>query len=152
MEVSLGPGHIVLDGDPAPLSHKGDRAPPIFGLFLLSANGWMHQDATWYGDRPRPRRLCIRWGPSYPQNSGHTHHHPVFGPCFFGQTAVWMKTSLGTEVDLGPGHIVLEGAQLCAKRAQQPPIFSAHVYCGHGRPSQLLLSSCFNMEPRLNLN
>jgi len=23
-----------------------------------------------------------------------------------------------------------------------PPLF-AHVYCGHGRPSQLLLSSCF---------
>jgi len=22
-------------------------------------------------------------------------------------------------------------------------------YCGHGRPSQLLLSSCFNVEPRL---
>ena len=29
-------------------------------------------------------------------------------------------------------------------RAQQPPLFSAHVYCGHSRPSQLLLSSYFN--------
>jgi len=63
MEVGLGPGHILLDGDPAPLLQKGDRAPPIFGPFLLWPNGWMHQDAIWYGSRPQPRRLCVRWGP-----------------------------------------------------------------------------------------
>ena len=28
---------------------------------------------------------------------------------YCGQTAGWMKTPLGTEVDLGPGHIVLDG-------------------------------------------
>jgi len=27
MQVSLGPGHIVLDGDPAPPSPKGHRLP-----------------------------------------------------------------------------------------------------------------------------
>jgi len=64
MEVGLGPSHIVLDGDPALLPQKGDR-PPIFGPFLLSPNGWVHQDATWYGGRPQPRRLCVRWGPSF---------------------------------------------------------------------------------------
>jgi len=35
MEVGLGPGHIVLDGDPTPLPKKGAE-PPIFGPFLLS--------------------------------------------------------------------------------------------------------------------
>ena len=30
----------------------------------LSPNGLMDQDATWYGGRPRPRRRCVRWGPS----------------------------------------------------------------------------------------
>jgi len=30
---------------------------------------------------------------------------------------------LGTEVDLGPGHIVLDGSQIPAKGAQQPPSF-----------------------------
>ena len=34
-----------------------------------------------------------------------------------------MKTPLGTEVDLGPGHIVLDGVPASAKGAQQPPIF-----------------------------
>jgi len=53
-----------------------------------------------------------------------------------------MKTPLGKEIDLGPGHIVLDWVPAPAKWAQQPPPFSAHVYCGHGRPSQLLLSSC----------
>jgi len=34
MQVVLGPGHIVLDGDPAPLLQKG-AVPPIFGPYLL---------------------------------------------------------------------------------------------------------------------
>jgi len=33
MEVGLGPGHNVLDGDLAPLPQKG-AGPPIFGPFL----------------------------------------------------------------------------------------------------------------------
>jgi len=32
----------------------------------------------------------------------------------------------GREVDLGPGHIVLDGAQ----QHRAAPLFSAHVYCG----------------------
>jgi len=51
-----------------------------------------------------------------------------------------MKTPC-TEVDLGPGHIVLDGTQLPRKRGTAAPLFSAHVYCGHSRPSQPLLSS-----------
>ena len=39
----------------------------------------------------------------------------------------WMKTPLGTEVDLGPGHIVLDGVQAPAKGAQQPPLFGLIV-------------------------
>ena len=43
MQVGLGPGHIVLDGDPAPPPSKG---APIFGPYLLRPNGCMDQDAT----------------------------------------------------------------------------------------------------------
>jgi len=49
MQVGLGPGHIVLDGDPAP-SSKGAQ-PLTFGPYLWP-NGGMDQDATWYGGRP----------------------------------------------------------------------------------------------------
>jgi len=31
---------------------------------------------------------------------------------YCGQMAGWMKTPLGTEVDLGPGHIVLDGVPI----------------------------------------
>jgi len=42
---------------------------------------------------------------------------------YCGQMAGWMKTPLGTEVDLGPGHIVLYGVPAPAKGSQQPPSF-----------------------------
>jgi len=57
MEVGLGPGHIVLDwDDPAP--PKGHSPSPIIGPCLLRPNGWMDQDATWQGGRPRQCTLC----------------------------------------------------------------------------------------------
>ena len=65
MQVDLGPGHIVLDGDPAPPPPKAHN-PPIFGKYLLWPNGCMDQDATWYGGRPRARRLCVSWGARSP--------------------------------------------------------------------------------------
>jgi len=54
-----------------------------------------------------------------------------------------MKTPLGMEVDLGPGDIVLKGDPAPPReRSTAAPLFSLDVCCGHGRPSQLLLSSC----------
>jgi len=51
MQVGLGPGQIVLDGDPAPPPPKGVE-PPTFGPYLLWPNDWMDQNATWQGGRP----------------------------------------------------------------------------------------------------
>jgi len=112
----------LLDGDPAPYPKRGG-APPIFGPHPLWPNGCMDQDAPCYGGRPRPTRHCVRCGPSYPQKKGHTHPTQFFAHVYCGQMAGWMKTALGTEVDLGPGHIVLDGVSGPAKGAQQPPIF-----------------------------
>jgi len=92
MEVGLRVD-IVLHGDPAPASVQvtlcsmGTKLPPekrahpphpIFGPCLLWPNGWMDEDATWYGSRPRPRPHCIRWGPSSPRK-GHSSP-PSFWP------------------------------------------------------------------------
>jgi len=50
MQVGIGPGYILLYGDPAPaVPLKGGGKPPVFGIYLLRPNGWMHQHATWYG-------------------------------------------------------------------------------------------------------
>jgi len=63
----------------------------------------------------------------------------------------WIKMSLGTEVGLGPGDIVLhvDPAPPPTEKGHSTPHFSAHIYFGpclwwsNGRPSQQLLSSCY---------
>jgi len=122
MQVGLGPGHIVLDWDPAPPPLKGQSPQfsahicccqmgarikmslrhcvkkgaeaPNFGPCLLWPNGRMGQDATWYGDRPRPGPHCARWGPISPSQNVDTAS-PIFGPCllwsngWMDQNATW---------------------------------------------------------------
>jgi len=108
-KVGLGPGHIVLDGNPAPPPKRSTASPPpIFGPCLLWPNSWMDQDAASYGGRPRPRRHCVRWGPSFTCfRKGHNPHFSAH--VFCGQTTGWNKIPLGTKVGLCPGHIVLDG-------------------------------------------
>ena len=40
---------------------------------------------------------------------------------YCGQMAGWVKTPLGTEVDLGPGHIVLDRVPALRERGIAPP-------------------------------
>jgi len=63
MEVGLGPGHIVLDGDPAHLPQKGHN-PQFWPMSVVAKR--LH------GSRCRPRRHCVRWGPSSPPQKGGT--------------------------------------------------------------------------------
>jgi len=76
VEVGLSPGHIVLDGDPAPFPKKGQR-PPIFGPCLLWPNGWMDEAATCYGDRPRPKRHCVTGAPSFRKKGTAPNFRPM---------------------------------------------------------------------------
>ena len=115
------------------------KKPPILSHCPLWPNGWMDQDATWYGCKRRPRRRCVRWGFSAPLKGAQPPSFRFMVHVYCSQTAGWQKTPLGTEVYLGPDHIVLEGVPALLERgtaAEQPPL-SAHVYYGHGRPSQL---------------
>ena len=125
-EVGLGAVDIVLDGDPAP-RQKGAQ-PRIFGPCLLWRTGFMNQDATWYGGRPRPRRHCVTWGPSYPPPKKRGTVPQFFAHVYSGQTSGWIKMLLE---GFGPGDIVLDGgpASPLPKKGHSPQ-FSAHVYCG----------------------
>jgi len=90
---------------------KGGGAPSqIFGPFLLWPNRWLNQDATCYGGRSRPRRLCVSWG--LPPQTGRRVPSPTFGLCLFWPNG-WMDQD-GTSH--GPGHIVLDGTQLPSSR------------------------------------
>jgi len=125
----------VFSGDPA-TPKKGHTHPhPIFGLCLLWPNGWMDQNTTWYRGK---RHLSVIWGRSCPLKEA----PPIFCSCLLWPNGWMGETPLGTEVDIGPGHIVLDGVPAPRERGTAAPLFLAHVYCDHGHPSQLLLSSC----------
>ena len=143
MEVGIGSDDF--DGDPIP--RKKGTAPTQFlaNVYCGQMAGWMKM----------PLGTEVNLGPGDVVLDGVAAPPPLKGAqpqfsahVYCGQTAEWMKTPLGTEVDLGPRHIVLDGdPSPTAKGAQQPcPLFSAPVYCGHGRLSQLLLSSCISFE------
>ena len=51
--------------------------------------------------------FVIDGDPDTPEK-GHANHHPILAHVYCGQTAGWMKTPLGMEVDLSPSHIVLD--------------------------------------------
>jgi len=139
-EVALSPGDFVLDGDPASPPQKGAETQ-IFGPCLLWPNGCMYQDTTWYRGRLQPRRHCVVWEPSSPSPKG--AQPPIFGQCPLWPNGWMAKMPLGMEVDLGPDDLCSMGTQLPPEKGTASPTqFLTHVYCGHGRPSQLLLSSC----------
>ena len=125
------------------LRPQGTQPPPIFGRCLLWPNGWMDQDATWYGGRPRPRLLCVRWGPCFPKKGG-TAAPPHFSVhVYCGQTAGWIRVPLATETGLGPGRrcVTWRPRSPYSKGYSSPDTFRT-TFLWHGRPSQLLLSTC----------
>jgi len=107
MEVGLGPGHFVLNGDPAPPTPKGAQSlPPVFGRYLLWPNGWMDQNATWYGGRSQPRPHCARRGPSPHPKKGIAPQFSTHVCC--GQTG-WINATWCEGIGLGSYHNVLHG-------------------------------------------
>jgi len=68
MELGLGSGNFELDGDQAAIPQntktRGTAPHSIFAPYLLWRNGWVDQDSTRYGDRPRSRQRYVRQGRS----------------------------------------------------------------------------------------
>ena len=92
MEVGLGPGDFVLDGDSCPALRGAE--PPVFDQCLLYPNGWMDEDATLYGSRPRPRPHCVRRKPG-PPRKGHSSPPPFFSPCL-----LWPRSPISATAEL----------------------------------------------------
>jgi len=135
MEVDLGPGHTVLDGDPAPPPKSGAQQRLLFGPCLLWTNGWMDQGVTWYGGRPWPWPHCVTWGPSSPAQP------PIFGPC-----PLWLN-----------GCMDQEGATWYGRRSRPRRDCvrcgpSSHSQKGGGAPSPMFWivhgAVCYGRVPR----
>ena len=128
-------------GSPLPSQKGGGHNNPNVGPCILQPNDLMDQYETWHGGTPRPRRHCVRRRPSPLSPKGHSPQFSAHVCC--GQTAGWIKMPVGTEVALGPGHIVSDGDQVPSpKGAQQPSSFGPFIFWPNGRPSQLLVSTC----------
>jgi len=101
----LSPGHIVLElkwrrswlvgwSLTSPAHGKAHSSPPLFGPCLLWLDGWMDQDSTWYGGRPRPRRHCVRWGSSSgPCTESGTEAPRFSAHLYYGQTVAHLSKS-----------------------------------------------------------
>ena len=116
--MGLGPGHIVLDGHPP-------SQPPNFQPMCIVANGWMDQDATWYGDRPWPKQHCVAWGPSSPPSK--RVQPPIFGlyllwpnSCMYQDTTWYRGRPRRHCIRWGPSSLSLNG---------HSPQFLANVHC-----------------------
>jgi len=98
-EVGLSLGDIVLDVEGTQLPcPKGAHPHQIFGPCILWPNGWMDEDATWYGRRRRPGPHCVRRGPSSPPPAKGVQQpgsHPLFGPCL-----LWPRSPISSTVEL----------------------------------------------------
>jgi len=123
-------------------SIKG-HSSPIFGPYLLWPNGWMDQEATWYGVGIGPGDMALDRDSAFPPQKLGTA--PNFQPM-----SIVAKRLDGSRCHLYAGrprrrpHCVTWGPSLPPKGAQ-PPVFDRCLLWPNGRRSQLLLSTCFYM-------
>ena len=74
MEVGLGPGLIVLDGEPAPLLPKGDRAPQFSAHFYCrQIAGWIKIPLSMEVGLS-PGDFVLDGDPATPPLKGHSPH------------------------------------------------------------------------------
>ena len=134
-QTGFGPGHIVLDGGPAPPPLKEHSPPPNFSPIYVVAK-WLdgsrcHLVGTWevgFG----PSDIMLDGDPVLPPKKG-GRALPIFGPCLLCPNG-WMDQD-GTwhgGMPLPRPHFARLGpSSPSPKTGYNPsPHFSAHVYCG----------------------
>jgi len=151
MPVGLGPGHVVLDGTPLPLSKIGTAPQFSAHICCHKMAAWIKMplgrdvglgpsDIVFDGDpAPPPQKgesqasaqatLC--WmGIQLPSPKGE-HSSPQFSAhVCCGQTAWWIKMPLGTMVCIGRATLCYMRTQLHPKGHSPHPQKLAHVCCG----------------------
>ena len=96
-EVGLGPGHILLDGDPAPLLQRG-TAPQFFAHCCCSQMaGWIKMPLVMEVGLG-PGHIVLDGDPA-PSKGAQALQFSARACC--GQTAGWIKIPLDREVGLG---------------------------------------------------
>jgi len=96
MEEGLGPGHIVLDGDPTP-SRKSGQSLPVFGPFPFGQKAGCIKMPLGIEVGLSPGDF-VRWGFSPLPRKGHSPPPQLLANVYYGQTAVCIRIPLGMEV------------------------------------------------------
>ena len=70
MQVGLGPGHIVLDGDPAPSPRKmGHSCRILVNFYCVQTSGWIKMPLG-MEVALGPGRIVLHWDPAPPHKTG----------------------------------------------------------------------------------
>jgi len=138
VQVGLGPGHIVLDRDPAPPSPKGHSPQFSAHIYCGQMAGWImmslgREVGLGVGD------IVLDGDPAPPKRGT----PPIFGP-----RLLWPKGWMDQDATWYGGR--LRPTQQCVRwgparprpKTYTPPIFGPRLLWLNGSPSQLLLSSC----------
>ena len=131
MKVGLGPGQIVLMGTQLPSPKKGAEPPQQFSShFYCGQTAGCIKMPLGMEVGPSPEDFGLDGDPAHPlpkerRRLGAKPHPQVSAHGYCGRAAGWIRMALGTEVSLGPIHIVLDGdiAPLPKKGAEAPPNF-----------------------------
>jgi len=96
MAVGLGPGYIVLDGDPAPLLKNGAQPPPQFSAQVHCGQtaGWITMPlVTEVGLGPGD--IVLDGDPAPRPAKGAHLFPPLFGPC-----PLWSRSPISATAEL----------------------------------------------------
>jgi len=124
-KVGLGPGHIVLDGKPAPLPLKGHC--PQFSPMSVATKRLDGSRCHGWDVGLAPGHTVIDGDPAPPPPNGHSPQFNLFSAhVCCGQTAGWIEMPFSREVGLSPSDIVLDGepGPFPQKGGTAPPILA----------------------------
>ena len=115
MEVGLGPGDFVFDGDPATSRTDGTPTHPnqlLSDVYCGQTAGWMK---TPHGTKVdlSPGRIVLDWVPA-PRDGG-TAAPPLFGPCL-----LWPRSPISATAEL---CIVLSAMAWCPFVHHRPVLY-----------------------------
>jgi len=133
MQVGLGPGHIVLDGDPAPTPPKGGGDPQFSAHICCGQMARRIKIPLGMEEGLGPGNFVLDGDPDrLPQKRGGAPS-PIFGPCplwpngWMDQDGTWHRGVPWSRLHcarLGPSSRPQKGG------GAPPPNFSAHFHCG----------------------
>ena len=130
MQVGLGPGRIMLDGDPAPIPQRG-TAPPQFSAHISCGQmaGWIKMPLGMEVGLG-PGDFGLDADPAAPPQKRRRSPSPIFGPC-----PLWPNGLVdqdGTWHGGGPWsrpHCARWGPSSPSPKGHTPQ-FSSHIRCG----------------------